>query len=419
MNKIFIKLFILLIIILISIFAGYENPKLVEIPKKYIHMVLDDLGFNNNSVDSKKDKDLPKLVNEEKEVSEIIANSFSLEVSKVKSYQDKTASLIVLKNNSKVSLEIFTRSGFFIKEDKVIEMNLPSSFYKEKKKDGGVKSVFTINGKYFALISQKKFSCLYASIIDLKSGKEILKSSCLPDKDKVDFGGLGGAYIKTKDKILLSIGVPTHASEEIDKLSQNKESVFGKIISIENKEFLNIESGNFKYNIFSLGHRNPQGLVLINNSIFSLEHAPQGGVELNEIIEGKNYGWPLVSLGTRYNDGKSFNKGFVDSNFKDPIFTFLPAVAPSSLNICPKNLSKYYENYDCMIGLSLREMSLLIFLLDKNEKKVINVERIKLKKRLRHFGLRKDGTIFFDQNDYFYITADNDGLYKVKFNKFR
>ena len=162
MNKIFIKLFILLIIILISIFAGYENPKLVEIPKKYIHMALDDLGFNNNSVDSKKDKDLPKLVNEEKEVSEIIANSFSLEVSKVKSYQDKTASLIVLKNNSKVSLEIFTRSGFFIKEDKVIEMNLPSSFYKEKKKDGGVKSVFTINGKYFALISQKKFSCLYS-----------------------------------------------------------------------------------------------------------------------------------------------------------------------------------------------------------------------------------------------------------------
>ena len=419
MNKIFIKFFIFLIIIPISIFAGYENPKLVEVHKKYVNKALDNIGFSNNPVDDKKDKDLPKLYNEEKEISEIIANSFSLEISKVKSYQDKTASLIVSKNDSKVTFQIFTHTGFSIKENKIIEMNLPSSFYKEKKSDGGVKSVFTINGNYFALISQKKFSCLYASIVDLKSGKEILKSSCLPDKDKVDFGGLGGAYIKMEDKILLSIGVPTHASEEIDKLSQNMESVFGKIISIENKEFLNTESRNFKYNIFSLGHRNPQGLVLINNSIFSLEHGPQGGDELNEIKQGKNYGWPIVSLGTRYNEGKSFNKGFVDSNFKDPIFTFLPAVAPSSLNVCPKNLSKYYENYDCLIGLSLREMSLLIFLLDKNKKKVINVERIKLKKRLRHFGLRKDGKIFFDQNDYFYITADNDGLYKVKFNKFR
>ena len=64
-------------------------------------------------------------------------------------------------------------------------------------------------------------------------------------------------------------------------------------------------------------------------------------------------------------------------------------------------------------------MSILIFLLDKNETRVINVEKIMLKKRLRHFGLDKSGKIFFDENDNFYITSDNDGIYKVKFKKFR
>ena len=54
-----------------------------------------------------------------------------------------------------------------------------------------------------------------------------------------------------------------------------------------------------------------------------------------------------------------------------------------------------------------------------NENSILNIEKISLKKRLRHFGLDKSGKLFFDKEDYFYITADNDGLYKVKFSKFR
>ena len=71
------------------------------------------------------------------------------------------------------------------------------------------------------------------------------------------------------------------------------------------------------------------------------------------------------------------------------------------------------------MGLSLRGMSILIFLLDKNKSKVISVEKIFLEKRLRHFGLNYSGNIFFDKENNFYITSDNDGLYKVKFDKFR
>ena len=418
MKKKIYKFFLLLIIILLSIFTGYENPNLVEVPKKYTHFILKKMGIRDNFFNEKIVNEVnEKSKNEKKKIEEFIGNSFSLHLSKVKSFPGKSGSLIMRQKGNKVEYEIFTTTGLLINENKISEINLPLFFYTEK--DGGIKSVFLIEDEYFALLSLKKFNCLYASLISLKNKEEIISSKCLPDKNGINFGGLGGAYVKMKNKILLSIGVPTHISEQIDKLAQIENSFFGKILSIENKEFFNYDKKKIKYNIFSRGHKNPQGLVFFKGNIFSLEHGPQGGDELNQIIEGKNYGWPIASLGTRYNDGKSFFRSHMEHNFQEPIFTFSPAVAPSSLNVCPDNLAKYYENYNCLMGLSLRGMSVLIFLIDKNQSKVINVEKILLKKRLRHFGLDPSGKLFFDKENNFYITSDNDGLYKVHFNKFR
>ena len=71
------------------------------------------------------------------------------------------------------------------------------------------------------------------------------------------------------------------------------------------------------------------------------------------------------------------------------------------------------------MGLSLKGMSIIIFLLDKENSRVVSVEQILLKKRLRHFGLKKSGELYLDKDNNFFITADKDGLYKVKFDKFR
>ena len=71
------------------------------------------------------------------------------------------------------------------------------------------------------------------------------------------------------------------------------------------------------------------------------------------------------------------------------------------------------------MGLSLAGKSILIFLLDKENNKVLSVEKIFIGKRLRHFGLKESGDLFLSNENYFYITADKDGLYKVKFDKFR
>ena len=422
MKRNILKFILLFIVFIVGIFVGYENPEIIQNSKKYYSFALVKMGLRESIFDVVKNQ---KKIGSEKKIEkknitsvEFKANSFSVILSKVYSFSGKSASLIMSKNeNNELTYEIFMRKGFLIKNDILSNLNLPLYFY--DKQDGGIKSVFAFNNEYFALVSQKKLTCLYASLISLKNREELIQSKCLPDSENADMGGLGGAYIKMDDSILLTVGAPEHKSQEIASLAQVNDSIFGKIVLIKNASLLNYNQKKVEYSIFSTGHRNPQGLVLLRDHIFSLEHGPQGGDELNKIIENKNYGWPTVSLGTIYGDGKSYLRSHNNENFQEPFFTFLPAVAPSSLNVCPKNLSEYYEGYHCLMGLSLREMSVLIFLIDENYTKVVNVEKILLKKRLRHFGLNKLGKLFFDLENNFYITADKDGLYKVKFDKFR
>jgi hypothetical protein len=70
------------------------------------------------------------------------------------------------------------------------------------------------------------------------------------------------------------------------------------------------------------------------------------------------------------------------------------------------------------MSLSLREQSILIILLDNNLR-VISIEKFFLDKRLRHFGLKENSEIYFDLEDNFYFSSDNDSLYKGKFTNFR
>ena len=400
-------------------FVGYKltqqdtGLKVWKISKRYYYFSLEKIGLK----DLTKNIDKTKVItHKENQYTKTKGNSFSVIFSKVKSYPGRTASIFLSENKSQeIEYEIFTQEGFIIKKDSISEINLPSLFYSSK----GIRSVFEIDNEYFALGGFVTPLCKYASLFRLRDGKNIIKSKCLPDVKNVNYDGLGGAFVKTGTSVLLTIGAPTQSSEEIGQLAQSESSIFGKIISIKNEALLNYENGEIDYSIFSLGHRNPQGLAQYGNNIFSLEHGPQGGDELNKIIKGKNYGWPITSFGTRYFDGESYSRNYSNISYQEPIFAFLPAVAPSALNVCPENLSNYYKPYNCLMGLSLKERSILIFVLDSNNSKVIIFEKINLNERLRHFGLDKTGKLFVDSEGHFYISMDEDGLYKVKFNDFR
>jgi len=84
--------------------------------------------------------------------------------------------------------------------------------------------------------------------------------------------------------------------------------------------------------IYSLGHRSPQGLAMnpATGALWENEHGPLGGDELNIIQAGKNYGWPLVTFGTDY-DGTKVSDSTWRADLEAPFVYWVPSIAVSGL----------------------------------------------------------------------------------------
>lgn len=82
--------------------------------------------------------------------------------------------------------------------------------------------------------------------------------------------------------------------------------------------------------LYTLGHRNPQGLIqTARGDVVLVEHGPQGGDEVNILKRGANYGWPLVTLGEQYGGGRI---GTIQmAGMVDPVHHWTPSIAPSGL----------------------------------------------------------------------------------------
>jgi len=93
-----------------------------------------------------------------------------------------------------------------------------------------------------------------------------------------------------------------------------------------------VGQGNKKPEIFSYGHRNPQGIALHPESgkIWVHEHGPKGGDEINILKPGANYGWPEVTYGISYWGTKISDKTSAPG-MEDPILQWTPSIAPSGM----------------------------------------------------------------------------------------
>ena len=93
-----------------------------------------------------------------------------------------------------------------------------------------------------------------------------------------------------------------------------------------------LDQNGAKSAIFSYGHRNPQGLSLDphTKNIWSHEHGPRGGDEVNMITKGANYGWPEISYGINYNGTKLTDKT-QQSGMAQPALYWSPSIAPSDM----------------------------------------------------------------------------------------
>jgi aldose sugar dehydrogenase len=85
--------------------------------------------------------------------------------------------------------------------------------------------------------------------------------------------------------------------------------------------------------IWSYGHRNPQGLAFdaTKGELWSDEHGPQGGDELNLVLRGHDYGWPVITYGTDYS-GRPIGIGVAQPGMEQPVHYWVPiSIAPSGL----------------------------------------------------------------------------------------
>ena len=183
-------------------------------------------------------------------------------------------------------------------------------------------------------------------------------------------------------------------------LAQEGDNDFGKIISI------NLLDKSKK--ILSKGHRNPQGLFLNEdlNILFSTEHGPSGGDEINylkfnELNNNKvsNYGWPMSSYGRHYHDDNDDNderyklaplkKSHSKYGYVEPLKYFDPSVGISQIIGLPKKFSGE-DNYKFVVGTmgnakKFKEgmLSLYFFEFDNRDEKIVNSEIIPIKSRVR------------------------------------
>lgn len=91
--------------------------------------------------------------------------------------------------------------------------------------------------------------------------------------------------------------------------------------------------------IFSLGHRNIQGMVVdaAGDVIWATEHGERGGDELNLVRPGKNYGWPVVSKAREYRSEQQYGEARSRAGYEEPVYEFLPTLAPSGLALVTRD----------------------------------------------------------------------------------
>jgi aldose sugar dehydrogenase len=84
--------------------------------------------------------------------------------------------------------------------------------------------------------------------------------------------------------------------------------------------------------IWSYGHRNPQGATLAPDGTFwTHEHGPQGGDEINIIQPGRNYGWPVITYGENYGGGAIGEGITAKAGMEQPLYYWVPSIAPSGM----------------------------------------------------------------------------------------
>ena len=145
---------------------------------------------------------------------------------------------------------------------------------------------------------------------------------------------------------------------------------------------------------WTLGNRNMQGAALhpITGELWTHEHGPQGGDEVNVMRSGVNYGWPVITYGVNYGLGTKIGEGQVKAGMVQPLQVWVPSIAPSGMAFVSGSQFPQWQG-DLLVG-ALRGQMLVRLTLDGE--KVLNEERLLQGRlgRIRDVRMGPDGLVY-------------------------
>jgi glucose/arabinose dehydrogenase len=234
-----------------------------------------------------------------------------------------------------------------------------------------------------------------AKLIDNKLTEKKVVFTVTPFKSTpVHFAGRM-AFLPDKT-LLITSGDGFDYREDAQRLN----SLLGKTIRINddgsaptNNPFVTENPDSPNNYVFSYGHRNHQGILYDaqRNVIFSNEHGPDGGDELNIIQAGVNYGWPVITRGLDY-IGSRISPFTEYANMQQPRLDWTPSIAPSGMAVHQGNLFSEL-NGDLLVSvLKFKEVRWL----QMDGVKVVGQTSLfkELEQRIRDVRVHPDGSIY-------------------------
>ncbi len=147
-----------------------------------------------------------------------------------------------------------------------------------------------------------------------------------------------GSNIEWNSDGTLFVTLGERSMPEPRELSQDLDGLLGKVVRLnrdgspaEGNPFLN--QADARPEIWSYGHRNVQGAAIHpqTGDLWTIEHGPRGGDELNVAEAGKNYGWPVVSYGIEYRGGPIGEGITAQEGMEQPLYYWDPVIAPGDM----------------------------------------------------------------------------------------
>tara|TARA_B110000003_G_C16615686_1_gene521197 strand:- start:83 stop:1405 length:1323 start_codon:yes stop_codon:yes gene_type:complete len=348
-------------------------------------------------------------------------DEYSVKIVKLELFSNKTLNYSYYLNQNDNNIFLATKTGriFFLSKKqlfnqkkitlKIINSNLKKIIGEEYIEDvtNVVKGILIVNQKIYISYIDNNNGCYTNAIVagDLNTKKiyfsPFIKIDECNYRQTIQVGG-NMQYFKN-NKILLTTG--DHESYELGLQNnpQNKNSYYGKILSID------LTTKNI--DVLSMGHRNPQGLFydIKSDIVFSTDHGPQGGDEINVDINPnrnliKNYGWAISSYGEHYGfpEGESerikndinlqtplykvapLNKSHKEYNFEEPIKFFTPAIGITQILRVSNSTNKDYKLLVGSMGFDKEEDDMTVHILNFNSDfKETKYEKIYIGERIR------------------------------------